>query len=279
MVMGGSSARDFSSEYEETGAAKVSANLISDMESGEGYDRATLNLMGLQLELIQEIKKLGKPIILVLIKGRPLLLEGIIQEVDAIIDAWYPGMQGGNALADDLFGDYNPGGRLSISIPRSVGQLPVYYNPKRTGNRNKYLEEVGVPRYCFGYGLSYTSFEYSDMEVTLNETADDCIVNIRVKIVNTGQKSGDEVVQLYICDDVSSYTTPAKQLRAFERIHLEAGKSQIVTFTLNKKSMMLYMHDDEWVVEPGSFSLMIGSSSQDIRLQHKIYVTQKYCLK
>ena len=279
MVMGGSSARDFSSEYEETGAAKVSANLISDMESGEGYDRATLNLMGLQLELIQEIKKLGKPIILVLIKGRPLLLEGIIQEVDAIIDAWYPGMQGGNALADVLFGDYNPGGRLSISIPRSVGQLPVYYNPKRTGNRNKYLEEVGVPRYCFGYGLSYTSFEYSDMEVTLNETTDDCIVNIRVKIVNTGQKSGDEVVQLYICDDVSSYTTPAKLLRAFERIHLEAGESQIVTFTLNKKSMMLYMQDDEWVVEPGSFSLMIGSSSQDIRLQRKIYVTQKYCLK
>lgn len=279
MVMGGSSARDFSSEYEETGAAKVSANLISDMESGEGYDRATLNLMGLQLELIQEIKKLGKPIILVLIKGRPLLLEGIIQEVDAIIDAWYPGMQGGNALADVLFGDYNPGGRLSISIPRSVGQLPVYYNPKRTGNRNKYLEEVGVPRYCFGYGLSYTSFEYSDMEVTLNETTDDCTVNIRVKIVNAGQKSGNEVVQLYICDDVSSYTTPAKQLRAFERIHLEAGESQIVTFTLNKKSMMLYMQDDEWVVEPGSFSLMIGSSSQDIRLQHKIYVTQKYCLK
>ena len=279
MVMGGSSARDFSSEYEETGAAKVSANLISDMESGEGYDRATLNLMGLQLELIQEIRKLGKPIILVLIKGRPLLLEGIIQEVDAIIDAWYPGMQGGNALADVLFGDYNPGGRLSISIPRSVGQLPVYYNPKRTGNRNKYLEEVGVPRYCFGYGLSYTSFEYSDMEVTLNETTDDCIVNIRVKLVNTGQKSGDEVVQLYICDDVSSYTTPAKQLRAFERIHLEAGESQIVTFTLNKKSMMLYMQDDEWVVEPGSFSLMIGSSSQDIRLQHKIYITQKYCLK
>ena len=279
MVMGGSSARDFSSEYEETGAAKVSANLISDMESGEGYDRATLNLMGLQLELIQEIKKLGKPIILVLIKGRPLLLGGIIQEVDAIIDAWYPGMQGGNALADVLFGDYNPGGRLSISIPRSVGQLPVYYNPKRTGNRNKYLEEVGVPRYCFGYGLSYTSFEYSDMEVTLNETTDDCTVNIRVKIVNAGQKSGNEVVQLYICDDVSSYTTPAKQLRAFERIHLEAGESQIVTFTLNKKSMMLYMQDDEWVVEPGSFSLMIGSSSQDIRLQHKIYVTQKYCLK
>ena len=119
MVMGGSSARDFSSEYEETGAAKVSANLISDMESGEGYDRATLNLMGLQLELIQEIKKLGKPIILVLIKGRPLLLEGIIQEVDAIIDAWYPGMQGGNALADVLFGDYMGHRTKRISLDSS----------------------------------------------------------------------------------------------------------------------------------------------------------------
>lgn len=279
MVMGGSSARDFSSEYEETGAAKVSENVISDMESGEGYDRATLNLMGLQLELIQEIKKMGKPIVLVLIKGRPLLLEGIIQEVDAIVDAWYPGMQGGNALADVLFGDYNPGGRLSISVPRSVGQLPIYYNPKRAGNRNKYIEEVGMPRYCFGYGLSYTSFEYSDMEVTLNETEKDCMTDVKVKVTNTGQKSGDEVVQLYICDDISSYTTPAKQLRAFKRIHLKAGESQIVTFALNKKSMMLYMQNDEWAVEPGYFSLMIGSSSQDIRLQHKIYITHKHSIK
>lgn len=279
MVMGGSSARDFSSEYEETGAAKVSENVISDMESGEGYDRATLNLMGLQLELIQEIKKMGKPIVLVLIKGRPLLLEGIIQEVDAIVDAWYPGMQGGNALADVLFGDYNPGGRLSISVPRSVGQLPIYYNPKRAGNRNKYIEEVGMPRYCFGYGLSYTSFEYSDMEVTLNETEKDCMTDVKVKVTNTGQKSGDEVVQLYICDDISSYTTPAKQLRAFKRIHLKAGESQIVTFALNKKSMMLYMQNDEWAVEPGYFSLMIGSSSQDIQLQHKIYITHKHSIK
>ena len=158
--------------------------------------------------------------------------------------------------------------------------LPEAYSDAEIRRFNSALTKLKPQlRYCFGYGLSYTSFEYSDMEVTLNETTDDCTVNIRVKIVNAGQKSGDEVVQLYICDDVSSYTTPAKQLRAFERIHLEAGESQIVTFTLNKKSMMLYMQDDEWVVEPGSFSLMIGSSSQDIRLQHKIYVTQKYCLK
>ena len=188
-------------------------------------------------------------------------------------------MQGGNALADVLFGDYNPGGRLSISVPRSVGQLPVYYNPKRKGNRNHYIEESGTPRYCFGYGLSYTTFDYSDMNVTLKETEDDCIVNIRVKITNTGQKAGDEVVQLYLRDDISSYTTPAKQLRAFERIHLDAGASQIVTFTLNKKSLMLYMQNDEWAVEPGSFSLMIGSSCDDIRLEHQIHVTQRYNLK
>ncbi len=279
MVMGGSSARDFSSKYEETGAAKVSDNKISDMESGEGYDRSTLDLMGVQLELIQEIRKLGKPIVLVLIKGRPLLLEGIIQEADAIVDAWYPGMQGGNAVADVLFGDYNPGGRLSISIPRSVGQLPVYYNPKRKGNRSKYIEEPGVPRYSFGYGLSYTSFEYSDMEVKVNETADDCITDIKVKITNTGQLAGDEVVQLYIRDNISSYTTPAKQLRAFKRIHLKAGESKIITFTLDKKSFALYMQNDEWEVEPGSFSLMIGSSSEDIRLQQKIDITRKYQLR
>ena len=157
--------------------------------------------------------------------------------------------------------------------------MPVYYNPKRAGNRNKYIEEVGAPRYCFGYGLSYTSFKYSDMEVTLKETADDCIVTVRVEITNTGRKAGDEVVQLYIRDDISSYTTPAKQLRAFERIHLEAGESRIVAFTLDKKSMMLYMQNNEWAVEPGSFSLMVGSSCEDIRLQHKITITKRYSLK
>lgn len=276
MVMGGSSARDFSSEYEETGAARITGNAVSDMESGEGYDRATLHLMGLQLELIREVRKLGKPIVLVFIKGRPLLMEGVIQEADAIIDAWYPGMQGGNAVADVLFGDYNPGGRLSISVPRSVGQLPVYYNPKRKGNRNKYIDEAGVPRYCFGYGMSYTSFGYADMKVNVNETADNCIVRIEVTITNTGQRPGDEVVQLYMRDDVSSFTTPAKQLRAFDRIHLEAGESRVVAFTLDKESLMLYRQGNEWVVEPGSFTLMVGGSSQDIRLEKKINITREY---
>ena len=279
MAVGGSSARDFSSEYEDTGAARVSRESVSDMESGEGYDRSTLELMGNQLELIRAVKKSGKPLILIFIKGRPLLMEGIIQEADAIVDAWYPGSQGGHAIADVLFGDYNPAGRLSVSVPRSIGQLPVYYNPKRQGNRNRYVEESGMPRYCFGFGLSYTSFKYSDMNITINEGSNNCTINVCVKVTNTGQMAGDEVVQLYLRDEVSSYTTPAKQLRAFKRIHLAIGESKEVMFTLDKKSLALYTQGGEWVVEPGFFSLMVGSSSQNIRLEDKIQITRKYILK
>lgn len=276
MVMGGSSARDFSSEYEQTGAARVSQNIISDMESGEGYDRATLHLMGKQLELLAEVQKLGKPVVLVLIKGRPLLLEGAINCADAIVDAWYPGMQGGNAVADVLFGDYNPAGRLSISIPRSVGQLPVYYNTKRKGNRSKYIEEVGTPRYCFGYGLSYTSFHYSDLEVKVSESTDDCQVEVSVKVKNSGQMAGDEVVQLYLRDEVSRFTSPLKQLCAFERIHLKVDEVRDVTFILNKKALGFYLEEDKWIVEPGRFTLMVGSSSEDIRHQQEFEIAKEY---
>lgn len=279
MVMGGSSARDFSSEYEETGAAKVTINQISDMESGEGYDRATLHLMGRQLELLEEISRLGKPVVLVLIKGRPLLMEGAIQEAEAIVDAWYPGMQGGNAVADVLFGDYNPAGRLTLSVPRSVGQLPVYYNTRRKGNRSRYIEEPGTPRYPFGYGLSYTTFSYTDMKVQVTEGSDDCRVDVTVTIQNQGTADGDEVAQLYFRDDVSSFTTPAKQLRAFSRIHLKAGESREVTFTLDKKSLALYMQEGEWVVEPGLFTIMVGGSSEDIACRQAFEINRKYTFK
>ena len=279
MVMGGSSARDFSSEYEETGAAKVTINQISDMESGEGYDRATLHLMGRQLELLEEISRLGKPVVLVLIKGRPLLMEGAIQEAEAIVDAWYPGMQGGNAVADVLFGDYNPAGRLTLSVPRSVGQLPVYYNTRRKGNRSRYIEEPGTPRYPFGYGLSYTTFSYTDMKVQVTEGSDDCRVDVTVTIQNQGTADGDEVAQLYFRDDVSSFTTPAKQLRAFSRIHLKAGESREVTFTLDKKSLALYMQEGEWVVEPGRFTIMVGGSSEDIACRQAFEINRKYTFK
>ena len=279
MVMGGSSARDFSSKYEETGAAKVSDSHISDMESGEGYDRSTLELLGRQRELIREMGKLNKPIVLVLIKGRPLLLEDIEAEVDAIVDAWYPGMQGGNAIADVLFGDYNPAGRLTISVPRSVGQLPVYYNTKRKGNRSKYIEEEGTPRYPFGYGLSYTSFNYSDLRAEVVESEDSCLVNISVKVRNEGSRDGDEVVQLYFRDEVASFTTPFKQLRGFQRIHLKVGETKEITFRLDKKSLALYMQNEEWAVEPGRFTLMLGGSSEQIYQQKEIEITKRYTFK
>lgn len=279
MVMGGSSARDFSSKYEETGAAKVSDSHISDMESGEGYDRSTLELLGRQRELIREVGKLNKPIVLVLIKGRPLLLEGIEAEVDAIVDAWYPGMQGGNAIADVLFGDYNPAGRLTISVPRSVGQLPVYYNTKRKGNRSKYIEEEGTPRYPFGYGLSYTSFSYSDLRAEVVEAEDSCQVNISVKVRNEGSRDGDEVVQLYLRDEVASFTIPFKQLRGFQRIHLKVGETKEITFRLDKKSLALYMQNEEWAVEPGRFTLMLGGSSEQIYQQKEIEITKRYTFK
>lgn len=279
MAVGGSSARDFSSKYEETGAAKISNTHISDMESGEGYDRSTLELLGKQRELIYEIRKLGKPIVLVLVKGRPLLLEGVENEVDAIVDAWYPGMQGGNAIADVIFGDYNPAGRLTISVPRSVGQLPVYYNTKRKGNRSKYIEEEGTPHYPFGYGLSYTSFGYSDMQTEVVETADDCQVSVSVMVRNEGSCDGDEVVQLYLRDEVASFTTPLKQLRGFQRIHLKVGETKKITFLLDKKSLGIYMQNGEWAVEPGCFVLMIGRSSEQIVQQKEIKITRKYTFK
>lgn len=269
MVMGGSSARDFSSSFEATGAAKIAENSLSDMESGEGYDRSTLDLMGRQIELMREIQKLGKPTVLVLIKGRPLLLNGA-ENVDAIVDAWYPGGQGGNAVADVLFGDYNPAGRLPVSVPRSVGQLPVYYNTKRAANRSKYVEEPGTPLYPFGYGLSYTTFAYSDMKVTTGGTLADPAVQVTLAVKNTGDREGDEVVQLYVRDDISSYTTPGKQLKAFRRIRIPAGESREVTFDLGKDAFGLYKGNGCFEVEPGSFTLMCGSSSEDIRLKESV---------
>ncbi len=270
MVMGGSSARDFSSKYEETGAAKVTEDGQNDMESGEGYDRASLNLMGKQDKLMMEITKLGKPVVLVLIEGRPLATTWAEQNIPAIINAWYPGMEGGNAIADVLFGDYNPAGRLTVSVPRSLGQIPVYYTAKRTGSQRDYVDETAKPLYTFGYGLSYTSFEYSDLEVSVNKENGKTEVTAKVKIKNNGARHGDEVIQLYVRDNVASHTTPDRVLKSFQRIHIKAGEVQEVTFELSDESFSLYQGNGKWAVEPGKFTIMIGSSSQDIRQQKVI---------
>ncbi|GAB1358300.1 glycoside hydrolase family 3 N-terminal domain-containing protein [Porphyromonadaceae bacterium] len=270
MVMGGSSARDFSSEFEATGAARVSQNSVSDMESGEGYDRSTLDLMGRQMELLKEVKKLGKPMIVVLIKGRPMILNWMEENADAIIDAWYPGMEGGNAIADVIFGDYNPAGRLPISVPRSVGQLPVFYNTKRSANRSNYVEEKGTPLYSFGYGLSYTTFDYANLKITNNKDINHISVSVEAEITNSGNRAGDEVVQLYVRDEVASFTTPVKQLKAFKRIHLKPGEKTKVRFELDKQAFEMYDKEGTFMVEPGKFTITVGPSSIHTPLKETI---------
>ncbi|MGX5689122.1 glycoside hydrolase family 3 N-terminal domain-containing protein [Arcticibacter tournemirensis] len=273
MVLGGSSARDFKTEYQSTGAAtaKASEVAVSDMESGEGFDRATLDLMGKQLELLKEVIKTRTPVVVVLIKGRPLNLNWISEHVPAIVDAWYPGQEGGNAIADVLFGDYNPAGRLSVSVPRSVGQLPVYYNQKKPVPHD-YVEIKSSPLYCFGYGLSYAKFEYSDLSITKADDGKDPLITVQFKIKNTSAIPGDEVVQLYVRDNVSSTVSAVKQLKKFERIHLRPAEQKTVKFQLNDSDLMLLNAEMKWMLEPGDFAVMIGASSEDIRLNGKLTV-------
>jgi beta-glucosidase len=262
VVLGGSSARDFATHFEQTGAARPSDG--SDMESGEGFDRATLDLAGVQMKLLERIAAAGKPLVLVLIKGRPLLLNWPAAHVPAILDAWYPGEQGGNAIADVLFGDYNPAGRLAISVPKAVGQLPVFYNTA-SEPRSKYIDLDAAPLYPFGYGLSYTRFAYDHLRVEVAEPAAGARVSVSLDVTNTGERAGDEVVQLYLRDLVASVTTPVKALKAFRRITLKPGEKQSVRFELTAADLAVLNPEMRWVVEPGWFEAQAGASSDDIR--------------
>ena len=268
VVVGGSSARDFKTDYLETGAAVVSSKAIGDMESGEGFDRSTLSLLGKQSELLKALKETGKSLIVVYIQGRPLDMNWASENADALLTAWYPGQEGGNAIADVLFGDYNPAGRLAISIPRHEGQLPVHYN-KKNPRGHDYVEMSAHPLYSFGYGLSYTQFDYTNIEVQ-QKGRDSFEVSFSLK--NTGAKSGDEVVQLYLRDEIASVVQPVKQLKAFKRIHLLPNQEQKISFLLTAKDLSIIDKDFKRVVEPGMFTVMIGSASNDIRLTGKIEV-------
>lgn len=266
LVVGGSSARDFKTKYIDTGAAVASKDNISDMESGEGYDRSSLDLMGKQLDLLKAVKATGTPIIVVYIEGRPLNMNWADENANALLTAWYPGQEGGNAIADILFGDYNPAGRLPISVPRSVGQLPVYYN-KKNPKGHDYVEMTEAPLYSFGFGLSYTSFGYSNLNVRkINNTS----YVAEVTITNTGNFDGDEVAQLYIRDEVASTVRPVKQLKHFSRINLKKGQSKTVSFELSEKDFTIIDQKMERIVEPGKFTIMVGSSSEDIKLKETI---------
>ncbi|WP_406826522.1 glycoside hydrolase family 3 N-terminal domain-containing protein [Pedobacter sp. KACC 23697] len=271
MVLGGSSARDFKTKYIETGAAKVSAKTetLSDMESGEGYDRATLDLMGDQMKLLKAVMKTGKPVVLVLIKGRPLNLNWAAENVPAILDAWYPGQEGGHAIADVLFGDYNPAGRLTISVPKSVGQLPVYYNA-RYPEKHDYIEMDAKPLYAFGYGLSYTSFAYQNLKI--EHLPAQKMVNVKFDLKNTGSTDGEEVVQLYLQHKNSSVVMPVKQLIKFKRMALKSGEQKTINFNINATDLEIYNQKMQWEVEAGTYHLMLGGSSDDIKLEKDFLV-------
>ena len=269
VVLGGSSARDFKTEYLETGAATVAKTkkeeIIGDMESGEGYDRATLDLMGKQNELLQAVVATGTPTVVIFIKGRPLLINWPMENAKAVLDAWYPGEQGGNAIADVLFGDYNPAGRLPVSIPRSVGQLPVYYNNWNPARRD-YVEETAKPLLPFGYGLSYTQFKYSNLEIAVSQE-EELAIKCTLTLQNTGEVAGEEVVQVYVKDLKASTVQPLLNLRGFKRVALEPGEVRQLTLWLSQEDLAVYTSTMDFVVEAGTFKVMIGGSSEDIRLE------------
>ena len=262
--MGGSSARDFKTSYEDTGAAIVDDH-VSDMDCGEGYDRSTLKLLGKQEELMQRIYATGKPVVTVYIQGRPLDMNLANEKSNALLTLLYPGMEGGSALADILWGDYNPAGRLPISVPRSVGQIPVYYSQPQTGD---YVEESAKPLFPFGYGLSYTQFEYNDLRVeTVSRMDTICKVSCSVK--NVGRYDGDEVVQLYVRDEVARVAPASKLLKGFQRVHINIGETKQVTFYLTERDLSVYSVEKGWHFEEGEFTLMIGRSSEESVLNKK----------
>jgi beta-glucosidase len=241
---------------------------------GESASRSSLDLPGRQLELVQAIYATGKPVIVVLINGRPISINWVDKYVPGIIEAWFPGAKGGTAIADVLFGDYNPGGKLTITFPKTVGQIPYNFPTKPNAQFEGEKTRVAGALYSFGHGLSFTTFAYSDLAVTPLKQSLRGNVEVRVNVKNTGVREGDEVVQLYIHDLVSSVTTYEKVLRGFERVHLKPGEVKTVMFTLTPNDLALWDRSMHFVVEPGLFKAMVGSSSEDIRLNGEFEIVK-----
>ncbi|WP_241244337.1 beta-glucosidase BglX [Flagellimonas marinaquae] len=237
-------------------------------QSGEARSRTQLGLPGLQLDLLKEVYKVNKNVVLILMNGRPLTITWEAENIPAILETWQLGTQTGNAIADVVFGEYNPGGKLPMTFPRSVGQVPIYYNHYSTGRPDlepnvfwsHYSDEKNEPLFPFGYGLSYTTFDYSDLEI---DTSHGENIEVTVTVTNTGKRYGEEVVQLYIHDKVASVTRPVKELKGFEKISLAPNNSKKVIFTLTNKELGFYNNDYEFVVEPGEFDVMVGTNSQE----------------
>lgn len=240
-------------------------------QTGEGRSRTSIDLPGLQQELLEEIYKVNKNIVLVLMNGRPLAITWADEHIPAIVESWHLGTQSGNAIAQILYGDYNPAGKLPMTFPRSLGQIPIYYNHKNTGRPtlqspdmvfwSHYSDQSNDPLYEFGYGLSYTSFKYDNLKLSKSKFAKDEEIEVSVRLTNTGGIEGEEVVQLYIRDLIGSVTRPVRELKGFEKVSLKAGESKTVTFKLNAEKLQFYTANNKWEVEPGDFDIWIGGSS------------------
>lgn len=243
------------------------AVVVAGIEEGEFNDRAYLSLPGKQEEMIQKIAATGTPVVVILVGGSAITMQNWIDQVPAILDVWYPGDDGGNAVTDVLFGDYNPAGRLPITFPVHESQLPLYYNHKPTGRGDDYHNLTGKPLFPFGYGLSYTTFEYSDLNFDKEQINSDESATVSFTVTNTGDYDGDEVVQLYIRDLFATVARPVMELKGFDRVHLKKGESKNLSFEITPELLTMLNEQMERVIEPGDFRIMIGASSNDIRLR------------
>lgn len=266
LVLGGSSARDFGDQFDQNGAIIMGADHAGEMDCGEGVDLADLRLGGVQEKLVEQIAATGTPIIAIVISGRPLALESIERHCAGLICAWYPGPEGGNALAEMLFGQVNPSGKLSVSMPRSSSQLPIYYNQKNQGRRRPYVDMSEQPLYPFGYGLSYTEFSYeleslSVEQIASQELEHGASIKLSVKVTNTGERLGAETVQLYIQASGSPITRRIRELKGFKKVELRPGEAKTIEFELGREEVAIWNQDMRYRVEPCELTVFVGGSS------------------
>ncbi|MFA5046928.1 MAG: glycoside hydrolase family 3 C-terminal domain-containing protein, partial [Paludibacter sp.] len=242
--------------------------------SGEAASRSNIDVPGVQTELLEKLKALKKPIVVVLMNGRPLTLTKENELADAMLEAWFPGTMGGKAVTNVLFGQYNPSGKLTMTFPRNVGQIPIFYYEKNTGRpiylkdpkyKSRYIDCPNDPLFPFGYGLSYTTFAYSDISLSTTDLTEKGELKASVNVTNTGNAAGEEVVQCYVRDLVGSITRPVKELKGFEKIALKVGESKVVTFTITPDMLAFHRLDMTYGTEPGDYKLFIGGNSRDLK--------------
>jgi beta-glucosidase len=253
--------------------------------SGEAKSRTDISLPGQQERLFAALKATGKPMVVVMLAGRPLVFNTIADQADAIVYAWFPGSEGGNAVANVLFGDYNPSGKLPVTFPRSVGQIPLSYAQYQTGRpvtdernvvyKSAYIDSPNTPRYAFGHGLSYTSFSYSGLALDHSQLHPGQSATLSFELTNSGVREGEEVVQLYLRDMVASVVRPLKELKGFQKVKLKPGERRRIQFTIDRETLSFFNRQLQWGAEPGEFKLMVGSASDDIRLEGALRLLER----